>query len=70
LAAFGLYALSACTVRRRYLEIVIRKLHDRAPAAMFSLIAALFATALVATLATAKHTARAMNLLPAEALRR
>lgn len=112
LAAFGLFALSAYMVRRRSLEIVIRKLYgatprdialllardlslslalgalvglpvaawlgeaylstfvDRAPFALLSLVVALLAAAVIAALATSWHTARAMRLLPAQAIRR
>lgn len=111
LAAFGLYALSAYTVRRRNLEIVIRKLYgaaprdiamllirdlslslglgalvglpvaawlgeaylsmfvDRAPLALLSLVVALLVAVAIAVLTAGWHTARAMRLLPAQALR-
>lgn len=111
LAGFGLYALSAYTVRRRTAEIVLRKLHgarrrdiagllarelgaallagaliglpvaawlgeqylaefvDRAPIGASALVVALVATALMALIAATRHTARAMALSPARALR-
>ena len=53
LAAIGLYALAAYTLRRREREIVLRKLHGAGPAAVARLLAAEFSVVLAAACAVA-----------------
>ncbi len=111
LAGFGIYVLSAYSVRRRAREIVLRKIHgatggdigrlvvresivllaigaligiplamlaierylatfvERAPMGAWPAGAALACVAMVAAAAIARHTVRAMRMLPAAALR-
>ncbi len=111
LAGFGIYVLSAYSVKRRAREIVLRKIHgasradigrlvarefllllavgavigiplallaiqrylaafvERAPMGAWPALAALSCVAIVAMTAIARHTLRAMRMLPATALR-